>query len=235
MPLLFSYGTLQHEHVQRELFGRALRAEPDLLAGFTMHTVMVSDLAAPDGRAPHAIVRLSGNEHDRVNGTALDVRDADLDAADRYEPHGYARIAARLVSGRDAWVYADLASAAGVRDFARELACAHPELDRNALTRNPVQMSPLFARLEQRYPGLANEEYANALALGFRLRDDGAGELAQHAYQVADDFRRGRFGSERAEWSAQWRELCAELRGRCPGFTDREYDEGLEHGFRASR
>ena len=34
MPLLFSYGTLQHEEVQLSTFGRKLAGEKDLIVGY---------------------------------------------------------------------------------------------------------------------------------------------------------------------------------------------------------
>jgi hypothetical protein len=81
MPLLFSYGTLQQEAVQRATFGHRLRGEPDELLGLDPAFVAAS------GKADHAIVR-------------------ELVMADACEPAGYTRVSARLASGRQAWVYA---------------------------------------------------------------------------------------------------------------------------------
>jgi hypothetical protein len=108
MPLLFSYGTLQREEVQRATFGRALRGEADALVGFALSTFEVTDPAfvAESGSALHRIVRETGRDDDRVSGTALEVTDDELARADAYEPAGYARVRARLASGREAWVYA---------------------------------------------------------------------------------------------------------------------------------
>ena len=39
MEKLFSYGTLQMEHVQQETFGRKLHGVKDTLAGYTLSTV----------------------------------------------------------------------------------------------------------------------------------------------------------------------------------------------------
>jgi hypothetical protein len=109
MPLLFSYGTLQQEAVQLATFGRRLRGEPDELVGFVAALREVKDPAfvAASGKRMHAIVRFDGNDESRVRGTALEVTDAELAEADRYEPEGWTRMAATLASGRQAWVYGE--------------------------------------------------------------------------------------------------------------------------------
>ena len=108
MPLLFSYGTLQQESVQRATFGRALAGRPAELPRWTLGTFRVADPAfvAASGRAEHAMVRFTGRGTDRVRGTALELTEAELAAADAYEPAGYARVAVTLASGDEAWVYA---------------------------------------------------------------------------------------------------------------------------------
>ena len=109
MPILFSYGTLQDPAVQRELFGRTLTGRPDELVGFEQGIIEIEDpgFAAASGKARHAIVRFTGQDAQRVRGTALEVSDAELASADAYEPAGYVRVATTLASGRPAWVYAD--------------------------------------------------------------------------------------------------------------------------------
>jgi gamma-glutamylcyclotransferase (GGCT)/AIG2-like uncharacterized protein YtfP len=106
MPLLFSYGSLQRIEVQLATFGRALAGAPDELPGFELVPSAVSG-------APHAnVVRADASR--RVRGTAFDVTDAELAAADEYERRDdYVRIAAQLSSGRSAWVYIDSARKGG--------------------------------------------------------------------------------------------------------------------------
>jgi hypothetical protein len=108
MPLLFSYGTLQHEDVQRSLFGRTLVGQKDYLLGYEPVTARVSDpeFARTSGKARHAILR-PAHSAARVEGTALEVTDAELRIADRYEPAEYKRVEAMLASGRKTWVYVD--------------------------------------------------------------------------------------------------------------------------------
>lgn len=97
---LFSYGTLQLPDVQLRLFGRLLYGSSDELEGFTQSMIDVDG-----GR--HPIVTITGNPADRIAGTAYELSDAELEAADRYEPEPYTRISTTLASGKEAWVYAD--------------------------------------------------------------------------------------------------------------------------------
>ena len=112
MPLLFSYGTLQESEVQLELFGRLLRGESDELVGFVRSTKMIDDPAfvAKSGKAEHAAVIFTGKSEHRVRGMVFELSDAEIEAADHYEPAGYERIKTTLGSGREAWVYAAVGS-----------------------------------------------------------------------------------------------------------------------------
>jgi hypothetical protein len=108
VPLLFSYGTLQQPTVQLETFGRRLSGWADEIVGFELTVFHVDDPAfvARSGKADHAIVRFTGNNGDRVQGSVLNVTDDEIARADAYEPAGYARMEATLASGGRAWVYA---------------------------------------------------------------------------------------------------------------------------------
>ena len=110
MPLLFSYGTLQQSAVQLSTFGRLLHGQPDELIGFEQTLLKIEDpeFVATSGKAHHAIVRFNGRDDSRVSGSVLEVSDEELRSADAYEPAGYERISARLASGKQAWVYADV-------------------------------------------------------------------------------------------------------------------------------
>jgi acyl-CoA thioesterase len=95
MPLLFSYGTLQQEAIQRSTFGRALDGAPDELAWFESQAL-----------GPHRNAAYTGKSESRVTGTALDVTPEELAKADEYERStNYVRISVRLASGKDAWMY----------------------------------------------------------------------------------------------------------------------------------
>lgn len=109
MPLVFSYGTLQQDRVQLSTFGRLLAGVKDELPGFEPSLVKIDDpaAAAAAGRSHHANVTFNGRNDSRVTGTAYEITDAELAAADQYEQTAsYRRIAVVLASGRRAWVYA---------------------------------------------------------------------------------------------------------------------------------
>jgi gamma-glutamylcyclotransferase (GGCT)/AIG2-like uncharacterized protein YtfP len=110
MPLLFSYGTLQQENVQRSTFGRRLHGQRDELPGFEQSFVRIEDpqIVAAIGRSHHANVKFNGNEDSRVAGMVFEITDAELGSVDEYEvAFSYKRVAAMLASGRQAWVYVD--------------------------------------------------------------------------------------------------------------------------------
>ena len=97
MPLLFSYGTLQDESVQRSIFGRAVSGRRDDLPGFEKVEITI------DGKS-YANVQPKHDSH--VNGTAFDITDRELSDVDVYEGKFlYTRIAAILASGMTAWLY----------------------------------------------------------------------------------------------------------------------------------
>src|SRR3954451_6964744 len=108
MPLLFSYGTLQHESVQLSTVGRTPAGEPDALIHAELSTTPIRDprTLARFEKTHHANVVFLGSSDSRVAGTALDVTDAELSAIDGYEAgDAYARRRAMLASNREAWVY----------------------------------------------------------------------------------------------------------------------------------
>jgi gamma-glutamylcyclotransferase (GGCT)/AIG2-like uncharacterized protein YtfP len=109
MPLLFSYGTLRQPEVQLETFGRLLEGHEDALPGFEQCSIQLDDPRyAGAAGATYSIVRFTGDAYDLVPGTVLEVTGSELARADAYEPAPYVRIAVRLASGREAWVYADV-------------------------------------------------------------------------------------------------------------------------------
>ncbi len=108
MPLLFSYGTLQQEDVQRALFGRSLSGGADQLVGYEQSLVRIDDdgVVAASGKTHHPIVR-PGRADGRVSGTVFEITDEEFANVDRYEVGAYRRIAVELASGMTAWVYVD--------------------------------------------------------------------------------------------------------------------------------
>ncbi len=106
---LFSYGTLRQLNVQLALFGRALEGRADVLPGYAMFPLEITDPAviATSGSAQHTIARESGDARDELPGMVFRITQAELAAADAYEVAECKRVAVRLGSGIEAFVYVD--------------------------------------------------------------------------------------------------------------------------------
>lgn len=110
MPMLFSYGTLQQENVQLATFGRRLAGKPDALVGFrrTLFEITDPEVIRTSGKTHHPMASYSGVASDQIAGTVFEVTQAELEKADSYETDpAYRRMNTRLLSGEQAWVYAD--------------------------------------------------------------------------------------------------------------------------------
>jgi len=107
MPQLFSYGTLQQKNVQVANFGRELAGCKDILPGYVVGEVEITDqrVLRESGKAIHPILRFTGNSNDEVAGTVFELTDAELAQADDYEVDAYMRVKARLKSGTECWIY----------------------------------------------------------------------------------------------------------------------------------
>jgi hypothetical protein len=66
--------------------------------------------------------------------------------------------------------------------------------------------------------------------------DEAYRELADVAYEVADEYRAGLLSHLDGDtWAATWRNLVGELMRRRPGLTEVECDRALDRGFVDSR
>jgi gamma-glutamylcyclotransferase (GGCT)/AIG2-like uncharacterized protein YtfP len=103
---LFSYGTLRQESVQLASFGRVLAGAADAMPGYRLAMIEITDASviAASGARFHPIVT-PGDAADEVPGMVFEITDAELAAADRYEVADYKRVAVRLKSGIEAFVY----------------------------------------------------------------------------------------------------------------------------------
>ncbi|MGZ5921537.1 MAG: gamma-glutamylcyclotransferase family protein [Rhizomicrobium sp.] len=103
---LFSYGTLQQDGVQLSSFGRLLQGRADALPGWKREMVEITDpdVLAKSGMRFHPII-VPGGACDEVTGMVFEITEDELASADRYEVADYKRIAVRLKSGTEAWVY----------------------------------------------------------------------------------------------------------------------------------
>ena len=104
---LFSYGTLQLADVQMANFGRLLTTVPDVLPGYRLSWLTITDpeVIRTSGADRHPIVTASDDPADEIEGAVLLLTLAELTAADAYEVDDYRRVLVRLKSGLDAWVY----------------------------------------------------------------------------------------------------------------------------------
>ena len=107
---LFSYGTLQQPEVQLATFGRLLAGRRDVLAGYRLAPLEISDpeVVRLSGRAVHAIACRTADPADRIAGIVFEITRAELEAADRYEVDVYGRREVELASGARAFVYVGL-------------------------------------------------------------------------------------------------------------------------------
>ena len=104
---LFSYGTLQEENVQIELFGRILLGSRDILRGYSASTIEIKDesFLANAEKQYHLIAIPSNDKNDSINGTVFEISKEELLLADKYEPEEYKRVQVVLESGIEAWIY----------------------------------------------------------------------------------------------------------------------------------
>ena len=105
--LLFTYGTLQLEAVQRDTFGRAFKDMRDVLVGYRVAMIEIQDpdFIAKNGPSPQRTLEHTGRDSDVVEGTVLELTKRELEQADSYEPTEYKRKLVQLRSGVNAWVY----------------------------------------------------------------------------------------------------------------------------------
>lgn len=106
--LVFSYGTLRLPSVQAAIFGGPVPGRTAALAGYRSEPLTITDpeVIARSGTDVHPILVPTGDPADRIEGTALELDDAQLAAADDYEVADYRRVEVLLESGDTAWVYA---------------------------------------------------------------------------------------------------------------------------------
>nr|WP_221239403.1 gamma-glutamylcyclotransferase family protein [Sphingomonas xinjiangensis] len=104
--MLFSYGTLQLESVQRATFGRLLDGTDDVLLGYRVIEIRIQDPAvlAASGVATHRAL-VPDASAPSISGRVFRLTPNELATADIYESENYRRELAPLASGIHAWVY----------------------------------------------------------------------------------------------------------------------------------
>lgn len=104
---LFSYGTLQKEKVQLELFGSLLVGTKDTLQAYKKSSIKIDDalFLATGEQAYQLTLIISNDKSHTIDGTVFEVSKEELLVADKYEPDGYERVEVELASGKRAWIY----------------------------------------------------------------------------------------------------------------------------------
>ncbi len=104
---LFSYGTLQKNEVQLELFGRLLSGVTDILRGYKLSTIEIQDgnFLAKGEETSQLTVVISDDKAARVEGMVFELSREEMLVADRYEPAEYIGVKIVLESGKQAWIY----------------------------------------------------------------------------------------------------------------------------------
>jgi hypothetical protein len=90
-----------------DLFGRKLKGAPDILQGFKIEIIEITDasfLSKGEEKYQQTLVR-SNNPEDKIEGTILELTSEELTLADQYEPGNYKRIKVFLQSGKEVWIY----------------------------------------------------------------------------------------------------------------------------------
>ena len=103
---LFSYGTLQMESVQLATFGRLLDGADDVLTGYAIVTVTITDPDVLDASGIEEHLALVPDDTaPPIKGRVFLLTPVELAAADVYETEHYRRDRVMLASGTPAWVY----------------------------------------------------------------------------------------------------------------------------------
>ncbi|MEI6265370.1 MAG: gamma-glutamylcyclotransferase family protein [Sphingobacteriia bacterium] len=108
MPeLVFSYGTLQLEKVQLETFGRILNGSPDVLKGYELKMIEITDLSvlAKSEQRFHPMAIPSEDSNQQIEGVVFEITEEELLQSDSYEVDAYKRVNVMLDSGKNAWIY----------------------------------------------------------------------------------------------------------------------------------
>ena len=104
---LFSYGTLQLEKVQLESFGRKLSGTKEILKGFVIEQLLITNKQVLDrsDQAYHPIAIPTGNQYDEIKGMLYEISHQELKQADLYEVADYKRVKVTFASKKQGWAY----------------------------------------------------------------------------------------------------------------------------------
>lgn len=90
-----------------KLFGRLLVGAKDILKGYKLTAIEVTDelfLAKGEEKNQQTLISTNDNK-DVIEGMVFEISEEELLISDSYEPAGYKRIRVKLELGKKAWVY----------------------------------------------------------------------------------------------------------------------------------
>lgn len=102
MKKLFTYGSLQNEDVQENLFGRALKGTPEKLIGYALRNIQIEE---EFGIVHYPVIVETKDEADFIEGIVYEVTDKELNQTDLYEGMHYKRVEVHLHSNQKVWAY----------------------------------------------------------------------------------------------------------------------------------
>ena len=102
---LFSYGTLQDEEIQMELYGTVLLGIEDAIKGFVLKSITLTDQFG--NKKDYLIGDYSGRKDDIVKGIVYSISEGQLALTDFYEGPSYKRISVVSENGRECWLYVE--------------------------------------------------------------------------------------------------------------------------------
>jgi gamma-glutamylcyclotransferase (GGCT)/AIG2-like uncharacterized protein YtfP len=110
MYKLFSYGSLQQNEIQEDVFGRTLKGTPEKLIGYALKKIQIEE---EFGLVNYPVIIETKNDLDSIEGFVYDLSENELTQADLYEGMHYKRVEVLLHSNQKAWAY----SAANLTHF----------------------------------------------------------------------------------------------------------------------
>lgn len=102
MEKLFTYGSLQNNDVQEDLFGRELDGTPETLIGYVLKEIQIEE---EFGLVKYPIIVETQNPDETINGVVYSITIKELHQCDLYEGLHYKRVEVHLQSNQKAWAY----------------------------------------------------------------------------------------------------------------------------------
>jgi hypothetical protein len=92
--------------VQLETFGRLLKGEKDILEGYQLTMIEITDAEVlRKSKQFHPIISFSGDKNDKVEGVLFEVTEDEILQADEYEVDDYKRVEVTFKSGKKGYIY----------------------------------------------------------------------------------------------------------------------------------